>query len=147
MNGEENRMLMLDGILQFLSISQKVMEEEVFERRRGFECKEDYNFRDYIPTQLFEVKKTQVPNQVVRREEKKRPIFQSNRSLFSEEEVSVPKPIERVKEERPIKEIDIYKPIPPSFEKIFGGDHLEYRWIEIRRRNKWNVFTFISSNI
>lgn len=142
MNGEENRMLMLDGILQFLSISQRVIDEEVFERRRGFECKEDYNFRDYIPTQLFEVKKTQISNQVVRREEKekKRPPFQSNRSLFSEEEIS--KPMEEV---RPVKEIDIYKPIPPSFEKIFGGDHLEYRWIEIRRRNKWNVFTFISS--
>ena len=53
---QQNRMLMLEGILQFLSISQKIIDNEIFEKRRGFECKEDYNFRDYIPTELFEVK-------------------------------------------------------------------------------------------
>lgn len=147
---QQNRMLMLDGILDFLSVSQKVIDESVFERRRGFECKEDYNFRDYIPTILYEVKKIQSPVLVqMRREErdyKKKTLFQPNRSLFSEEEEPIKPQIKKEERlERPIKEIDIYKPIPTSFEKIFGGDYLEYRWIEVRRRNKWNVFTFISS--
>ncbi len=136
---QQNRMLMLEGILQFLSISQKIIDNEIFEKRRGFECKEDYNFRDYIPKELFEVKR--VENEV---REKKRTFVSTaiseRKSLFSEEEK-----VEVDYEQRQPKIIDIYKPIPNSFEKIFGGDYMEYRWINNRSRNKWNVFTFISS--
>jgi hypothetical protein len=149
----QNRMLMLDGILQFLSISQKVIEEEIFEKRRGFECKEDYNFRDYIPTVLFEVKKVQTDERVKERKRPHPPTSSSTivrRSLFSEEE-EIPQKKEYgekflpVVNEKKEKTFDIYKSIPTSFEKIFGGDHTEYQWIEIRSRNKWNVFSFISS--
>jgi hypothetical protein len=137
---QQNRMLMLEGILQFLSISQKTIDNELFEKRRGFECKEEYNFREYLPTDLFEVKK--VENEV---REKRRMIVPvqtpqyMRKSLFSEEE-----PI-KMEDKRVPKVIDIYKPIPNSFEKIFGGEYLEYRWIDNRSRNRWNVFTFISS--
>ncbi len=142
---QQNRMLMLDGILQFLSISQKIIDNELFEKRRGFECKEDYNFRDYIPKDLYEVKKIENEEKEKRRSyQQTAPLHFTKKSLFSEEEnvEIVSKKIER---EREPKTFDIYKSIPNSFEKIFGGEHIEYRWIEIRSRNKWNVYSFISS--
>ncbi len=139
MEEKQERMLMMDQILQFLGVSQEKIEESVFDMSFSFEKKREYNPSEHIPIDLFSPprKKKVIPNR-----EQRLPV-----SMFSEEpsmeEERKPRPMKKIPvpcvEERSVRQ---YMNLPKSWNiDVMEG----YKILSKRTKNRNAVFTFMDS--
>jgi hypothetical protein len=154
----ENCMLSVQGILTYLNVTQKIIDESYFLKRKDFEIKSEYDILKNKPNEdeLYKMKveiKTKRQNENV-----KNPLF-DKKNLFEdsgdEEDSSFLKKKKTKKilpimnnnnnNDNQIRTNRTYRDLYESFERIFGNKINEYKIVEKTTRNRSPTFTYIES--
>lgn len=157
----ENRMLMMQGILFFLGIDQKNIEDSFFEKRKDFERKREY---DYTKMKLNE---SELYHHIIHSNKNhsksqdwnmKQPI-QRSMSLFSDDTQSKSNVViekhddEYIQKKRkkilmPSMEsqpIQLYERLNEMFETVYGRNYEEYKMVRKNTKNRSMTYTFLES--
>lgn len=143
METKQERMLMMDHILQFLGVSQEKIEESVFDETFSFERKRDYETFLKMDVELYSPQKKKNLSPM------EKPNLSHRVSMFSMEEENVSSSSVVIdKKKRPmlerntvsLKETKQYTEMPEAW---LGGS--DYKILSKRTRNRNAVFTFMDS--